>query len=1068
MKATIFTRLSTLFIRNRELGILTIVGMALFGIIGFALMPKQYNPSIVAPAFRIVTTYPQATVDEVYEYITRPMEDKVREIPAVDDIFSQSLPGQSIVTVTFAIGTDKEAAKVNLVQRLRSNMDEKPAGAHDPLIEELDVDDVPVIVFAVTAQTLSESSLRAVAHDIADRLKLVDGTAKVAVYGGTVRELAIIPDAAKMTAHGVDIAMIVRAVRAHNSGVAVGALEGARDDMRVHVRAAVDADTVRALTIRDGVRIDDVARVVVQDVKRTAYSTLRTHDGAVHVAYVAVAKHDGTNVTVVTRRVAAALDALRADLPPGVTVTTVRDDGVVAAREITGLTRNLITSVAIVALVLMVFLSTRSAMIVALAIPLTLLTVFGVALLAGQTINRITLFALILSLGLLVDSATVVVENIVRHMRAKKGYEDNATVIARSVDEVARGLIMSTVTTVLAFIPMAFVTGMMGPYMGPIPFFVPVALVVSLVIALVINPFLAHVFLRTEEGAAARGVIARVQHAAHNGIARVRRAYVRFMRMLFAHRMRRRALIGAVGGLFLIAVILPASGIVPFRMLPKADRDQFYVYVNLPRTASLTQTQKAADAVSDVLLSDAAVASVQSFVGTAPVIDFNGLFKGADLRTARFLATLKVNLRRDRDAMSEVVAARVRDAVTRAAQAYNARSTIVEDPPGPPVRATFHVKIRAHAPDADATMLARITRDVRAMVEGIDGVVDLDTTVPAQGAELVYRVDVTKASAMGVDADAVATALMSVLHGARVGVWHVYDADMPRIAQERFIVVRVPTPSTPAALDAVEVATAQGMVRLRSLLAPVDAAAQAPRFADGRMMTYDVMGEMQDRSVVYAAIDLLRALYAYRLPDGDGTRVSWNLFGMTYRAADGALYDIRISGEWELTLEVFRDMGIAFAVAIVVIYFVLVAQFASLRIPLYILLTIPLALIGVMPGFALLYALNGVYFTATAMIGVIALAGIVVNNAIIYLEYVFQLRREEDLSLDDALIAAGETRLLPIALTSLTTILGSLTIIADPVWEGLAWSIVWGLSLSAFLTLIILPLVYRKFERRKS
>ncbi len=1076
MKTFFFQKIAGVFIANRELGILTIAGIIIFGAIGFAVMPKQYNPEIVAPAFRIVTEYPNASVDEVYERITRPLEDVVQEIPVVDDIFAETRNGQSIVTVTFDIGQDKENAKINLVQKMRSNMDKLPSGVREPLVQEIDTDDVAIVTFALTSTQFSETSLRKFAIDIANRFKMVEGAAKVEVVGGRVQELRITLNPQHMEYYGVGVSQVTEALRANNVHLIQSQLEGDRRNIPVRVWGGLDGvEQVREVVVAPSVRIDDIATVTLEAQKRTSYTGFSVDDNRVLSAvFIGIAKHAGTNATVIAQNIREEFSNMVAhgEIPQHVRMEVVRDDGAVAAEEITGLTTNLIISITIVTLVLLFFLSTRSAIIVATAIPLSLMSVFGFGMLFGQTINRITLFALILSLGLLVDSATVVVENMVRQLRAKKSYEEDAEVITRSTAEVAVGLIMSTVTTVLAFIPMAFVGGMMGPYMGPIPFFVPIALIASLVIALTINPFLGHLLLSTQKNRGkSENVVARFvergQGIAQKIVRVMQHAYVKFLTRMFHQKKARRRLVWSVAILLLVAMVLPAVGIVKFRMLPKADRNQFFVYIDTPSMTSVHETQKVAQKITGYLRTQSVIESVQVYTAIAPVVDFNGLFKGSDARRQSNHATLKVNLvdADSRAEKSEDIATAVRQEIVEIAQERNATITIVEDPPGPPVLATFQLKVQGRDYE-DQRYLRVITQDVLRMTQGIDGIVDVDTTLQEHGVERVYKVDTQRVMAQGLSIAEVMQTLDVALSGMHVDVFHA-QSGKNRYPQEQYISLRFPTDAHDETRDLTQIMipTEGGYaVSLQDLLIEQDTPVDVVLKTDARRPTVYINGEMEGRSVVYASIDALKALLQYKLPSGEGEVVKWNLFGATYKDSDGKMYDIRIGGEWELTLEVFRDMGIAFAVAIIVIYFVLVAQFASLRIPLYILATIPLALIGVFPGFALLGFTMDTYFTATAMIGVIALAGIVVNNAIIYLEYVFQLRKE-DMPRDMALIEAGKTRLLPIALTSLTTILGSLTIISDPVWEGLAWAIILGLSLSAFLTLIMLPLIYRKFER---
>lgn len=1071
---TTFKKFSGIFIRNKELGVLVILFIVAFGLFGFMLMPKQYNPGIVAPAFRINTEFPGTTSEEVYELVTRPMEDKLREIRDVDDIYSQSMPGYSSVLVTFDIGSDEQAAKIDLVQRLRSNMDEKPLGANDPFIQEIDTDDVPIVTLALTSDELSNSSVRAFAFDLTDLLKHVDGTAKLSVHGGKREDLSIFLDIDKLATYNIGVNEVIGAITQNNAHVLGTQTDS--DPYKLDIRVFGNIEDAQELNkiviIQNGdtvIRVEDVAHIEYGQKAIENYVRLEDSKNSIDAVYIGIAKQNGANATTVSRAIEKKLEILKQKdvIPSHVNVSVVRNDGDVASESISGLTKNLITSIIIVVIVLLLFLNTRSALLVAVAIPLSLLSVFGLGLLFDQTINRITLFALILSLGLLVDNATVVVENMYRHLKARKN-EKREDVITDAVSEVSGGLIMSTITTVLAFIPMAFVSGMMGPYMSPIPFFVPVAIIASLFIALTISPFIGNMILREDKHS--DNLLDRLRIKISSLVVRVERIYGIFIESVFTKKKRQNILLGVVGLFLVIAILLPAFALVKFRMLPKADRNQFYVYVDTINSTHLDETDRVARDVAKEILINENVVNIQTTVGESPVIDFNGLFKGSDMRDQSYHATLKVNLidANNRRVTSEDIANDTRARLTNIATINNANIKIIEDPPGPPVLSTYQLKVQGDGRD-DYGELRNIASELSGKTRAIPGIVDVDVSSAEHGVEETYHINTQEATRVGVSVDDIMASLNVLSRGTDVALYHDTLTNEKRFAEMHYISVRARQDDRESIenLAHINVRSSSGeLVSLAALLRKVEMPIDDLITMDARRPTVYVGGEMQGRSVVYASIDMLKYLVSeYKLPSNNAQVVDWNLFGVAYIDEDGSHYTIRIGGEWELTLEVFRDMGIAFAVAIFLIYFVLVAQFKSLKVPLYIMATIPLALIGVFPGFFILYVVNDTYFTATSMIGVIALSGIVVNNAIIYLEYVFQLK-DQGMQIEKALVKAGRTRLLPILLTSLTTILASLTIISDPVWEGLAWAIITGLSLSAFLTLVILPVIYRVFEKK--
>ena len=1074
-----FGRIATVFLYHRELGVLTIIGIVLAGVLSFALMPKQYNPEITAPAFRIVTPLPGATAEEVLQLVTKRVEDRVREIPTVDKVMAQSLDGgASIVVAQFFIGENVEDAKITLTQKMQDMQRALPHGAGTPQVTAIDPDDVPIVTVALSSRDLSLRSVRAVAWDTADALKRVANVARVDVVGAERTVVRVALDPAKLAHYGIAPQMVADVIRGNNLLMPVGAIKSPLRYDIVRVDGAPRTpEEIGALIVAmpNGVpvRVRDLATVTEAPRETIAHARFARADAVRDAVFVAVAKRKGSNATTVSDDVRAALADLRTRgvIPPEVDATVVRDNGKVAREATTTLTVNLFSSIGIVAAVLLLFLGWRSAAIVLLSIPLTLAVVFSVGNLAGQTINRITLFALILSLGILVDAAIVVVENIFRLLK-ENALEHKYTVIARAVAEVGPGLVMSTMTVILAFIPMAFVTGMMGPYMGPIPFFVPAALLASLALALTVNPFLTDLFTRhygriSEQCDGITPTQPR-ENVFLRTVGKLRGAYGAFLSHVLASSALRRGIIGGVVVLLLIALALPATKIVPFRMLPKADTEQFSVYIDLPTTASLERTDAVARKVTDFLLAQPHIVSVQSYVGMPSIVDFNGLFKGSDARRNPHQATLKVNLTHHttRNTTSEEIVLALRPKLkSLLADDPDVHTQLIEDPPGPPVLATYLLKVQS----ANDTVRDMLTKELAQFARSTRGVVDVDTSVPERAPEEVLRVDREAVSRAGLSVYDVAMTLRTLLSGTEVALFHAQDASRVRQSEEELIVL---TTDRAARDDVGDLAQIQlrnrmgQMVPLLSVVERVPASAVPLILTDERARTQYVFAEMGDRSVIYAMIDTLAHLVREVRPFGDDTRVAhWNLFGVTYEhARTHERVTVLLDGEWKLTLEVFRDLGLAMGVALVMIYFVLVARFRSLAVPALIMGTIPFALIGVLPGFALLFALSGVYFNATSMIGVIALSGIVVNNAIMFLEYL-QILRARGYAIEEAIIKTGKTRLLPILLTSLTTILGSLTIVSDPVWEGLAWSIIWGLSLAAFLTLVIFPILYYRFQR---
>ena len=1058
-----------LFLSNQKISILTIGILIAWGALSFVLMPKQYNPEIVAPAFSITTEFPGASAKEVHTLLTKRVEDAVSGIPNVDNLSSQSIAGgKSIIIVKFLVGFSEESATISLNQKLQDIRLTLPSDVSTPLVQSIRPDDVPIIDIALTSPTLSETSLRALAVDIADTLKLVPGISDAEVRGGRTNQLMVKLDADALTARNMTVSDIVQTIRRSSGSLSVSELRGHSQNPFISIVGSIqNADDLSHIVLReeDGsiLRLGDIADVSFgpDDIRDDIRISEKEKDST-GVVHISLSKLKGANATTVSTKVIEKLESLRTTrIPDTVETSILRNEGETAHEEISKLSFDLVKSIAIVGMLLSLFLGLRNAFVASVSIPLVLLTVFGVGLLAGQTINRITLFALILSLGLLVDDAIVVVENIARLMRLFPK-ENRIKIIVRAVDEVGGALALSTLTMALAFLPMAFVSGMMGPYMGPIPFFVPAALFASLLISVTLNPFLAFLSMP-------RRHMTPTEHG--NFFIRIfetlEKIYARTLSTLLSNARKRKLALAATLAATVLAVILPFTPLVPFRMLPKADKDHFSIYLDLPDGTALDTTGQATQALTKILLEDPDILRVESFVGAAPIVDFNGLFKGSSGRVLESQATLVAHLTKpnNRNSTSESIAFRIRDTLFPFRAAFpDAVTRIIEDPPGPPVLSTFLLKVKGE----ESETRERIARDLATVAEHIDGVVDIDTSIPERGVNPTYTIDTEKASSLGVSLLDIESSIQSALSGSHVGLFHASENEIP-YKEPQYIIIRFAQEDRAQERDLsrIKVVGKTGeLIPLTTLLEPTDQSIERVISSDNRMETTFVSAEMGNRSIVYAVLDIFPSLLKYHLPDNTGEEISWSPLSVTYQdRSTGKQYRVEIDGEWKLTVEVFRDLGIVMGVVMLLIFFVLAARTKSLLVPGLIMVSIPLGLIGILPGFAMLQAIKGTYFNATSMIGVIALSGLSVKNAIIYLEYLEPLK-QSGRPIHEALVEAGRIRLLPIVLTSLAAIFGSLTIVSDPVWEGLAWAIIFGLSASTLLTLLIFPVLYFVFERK--
>ncbi len=1048
-------KISHFFATNRPLSQLLLVSIVALGVVAFLVMPKQYNPEIVRPAFVIHFSYDGATTVAARGKMGYELTEALRVLPKIEDINTTIKDGASITsTVIFAVGADKAKVKSDLLTVL-AGVEAKAGQAISNLqVQEINPETIPVlqIVFSSPSKTVSE--VRELVKSLEPALLAVSGVSGLTTVGGEGRGILVEVDPSTLAAAEVRLATLQNTLQSSQERVVTLGIEGGR--YRINATYDAQADTITELgllPLSSTVRVRDVATIyegLLPTRSYTLYADKETN--AAEVVILAVAKQEGTSAPIVTKAVRERIEQLltTTNQYQVLTYQVVSDDGIVASDEIMGLTKNLLTSIGIVALVLLLFLSARAALVVLVTIPLTFLSVLGVGLLFDESINRITLFALILSLGLLVDASIVVVDTMYDALRVAhaRGRTENLPALAASaVKEVGVGLILSAITSVIVFLPMNYITGMMGPYMGPIAFFVPVALIISLIVAIVLTPFIAIQLLKGEEKELALAQYFKRQ------LSRLTERYIQVLKKIaYNTKVRHGVLAGAMGA-FLVALILPIAGLVHFQMLPKADRDQVYVYIDLPQGTAREVTRQFTETVAALALTHEEVRTTQLFVAGAPVPDFNGLFKGAPQRRAPEQATIRLNLTKavDRPDSSTTITNELRATFVAKLAEDVAYVRLMEEPPGPPVLATLVAKFSAD----DLVRQQQAAEQFAAYIAAVPGVVDTYTSVEAAVEELTYTLDREKTLAAG-------------LMTQEVSSWFALTTSPQEIsefvsAKSRELVpiaLTVPTEYqySPLAVGSLPVAGHP----LASLLTTSYTTRPSATYLEGAIPVEYVTAEVEGRSIVYVVIEIMRGLIR---GDWSGYRVdSWNLFGLTLLATDGSTIDLSWGGEWEMTLENFRDLGLAMLVALFLVYAVLVAQYRSFAVPGFILVTVPLGLVGIFMGFLFLDSLFGIYLTATALIGFIALIGIVVNNAIIYLEYVEQ-SLAEGVMYTEALIAAGAMRLRPILLTSLTTVLGSLTIASDPVWSGLAWAIIFGLSLSTILTLVIFPSLLITFAR---
>ena len=1046
----------TQYFINSKLTILVILLALLVGVMAIVITPRTENPQIVVPAANIIVSKPGASPREVEQLIVKPLEAILQGMSGVEHTYGTAMDSIGIVSVQFYVGQDKEDSLVKLYDRIMSNIDHLPPGARQPLVKPVDVDDVPVLTISLSSSEMDDRRLRKISTEVLEHLRRVEGTSVSFIHGGRLRQINVNLDLERMQRYNVTLVNIRQVLEATNIDIPAGTLVNHNRVSTVSaggmLRSAEDVkNLVVALYAHRPVYLKDVADVTdgpgeIERVHRIgygpAYTGQRVADYEVPAVTLAIAKLKGTNAVRVTQDVLAELARIRPSIiPPQVNVNVTRNDGQRADDAVNLLMEHLAIAIGTVVLLLIVFLGWRAASIVTITIPLILFITLSVGMLAGQSINRITLFALILSLGLLVDDSIVVIENIFRHY-AKAGADRLGSAV-RAVNEIGKPTNLATFTVILAFLPMLWVTGMMGPYMAPIPFNVPVAMLTSLFIAYTVAPWAAFRWLKIKGGT----------HTAEHVPGAIERVYAAIMRRLLDSRVARNSFFAGIALLMVLVLAMPAFNLVLFKMLPKNNTNTFNITIDMPAGTSLEDTDRVTRQVGDVVRQHAQVDNYEATVGEAGVVDFNGLLRGAGLKQGPQMAEVRVNLRdkAERKESSIDVVLDLRAPLAKLAKTTGANIKLVEDPPGPPVRATLLAEL--YGPDYHH--LRQIAADLRRDV--FDNTVDVvDTDISDTADTTEYRIDVDrqKAALAGILPAQVAETLQAFLAGYNVGTVHFDDEKEP--VPIRFQ-IPVADRVTTADLRKVFFTTPQGnQVRLTDIARIETITAPKPILhKDQRPVVY-VSGELGSTSQVYAVLNMWRYLRAHPLP-GD---VQLKQYFMA--DPDTLGYSLRWDGEMRLTLDVFRDLGSAFAVAILLIYLVLVGYYRSFATPLIVMGAIPLTIVGVLPG----HALMGQYFTATSMIGVIALAGIVVRNSLLLIDFILDFRRQGH-ALREAVLQAGITRMRPILLTAFAIVLGTAIMVVDPVFGGLAVSLIFGTLASTILTLLVIPLVYFVYERRK-
>jgi multidrug efflux pump subunit AcrB len=1042
-------RLARTFLRSKLTPLVTLASLGA-GVLAILGTPREEEPQISVPMIDVIVAMPGATPRETENLLVRPIEQQMWEVPGVEHIYSMAGQGTALVTVRFKVGQDLETSVVKVHAKLFAAMDRLPAGATPPLVKPHSIDDVPILALTLHSRRYGSDELRRLAIRLEDELRTIPDVAETAVIGGTAREMRVTLDPARLAASGVSPGEVAQALQGANGRLQAGEFASGDQVYLVRVDAPLEtADDLGSIVVasRGGapVYLRNVSTVTESFGERDSYVTHATAvDGASSAVTISVAKRRGANATVVARAAIERMDQARARLlPADVQVDVTRNYGETASEKASELILHLLIATLSVTALIAVFLGWREALVVLVAVPVTLaLTLFAYYAM-GYSLNRITLFALIFSIGILVDDAIVVVENIYRHLAAREFDPDTATV--NGVDEVGNPTILATFAVIAAILPMAMVSGMMGPYMRPIPVGASVAMLASLAVAFIITPYFARRLLGSH-------VAAESTRPVRTGPSRFPRFYAAIMRRLMGDARPRRLFYAAVVVLLVGAVALLPLRLVNVKMLPFDNKSEFQVILDLPEGTTLERTAALGAEVASYLRTVPEVVSTEVYGGTAAPFNFNGLVRHYFMRRGANVADVQVNLlpKGARHRASHAIALSVRAAIDSLALPYAASAKIAEIPPGPPVLSTLVAEVYAATDSARLEAAGRV-KDV---FDRTPGVVDVDWSLEAPERTLTLQVDRARAAAAGASVTDLAQTVFLAEAGRGIGLTN------DPLAREGIAIVprlSLASRSSAEALLALPIATPTGPQPLARFVT-IDSSVREPaRYRrDLRPVIYvtgDVAGKIE--SPVYAILAMNHTLDTVRV---DGAPIG------RYNAIQPTRLDetaIKWDGEWQITIEVFRDLGLAFAGVLVLIYVLVVGWFQSFRIPLVIMAPIPLTLVGILPA----HAFTGAFFTATSMIGMIALAGIIVRNSILLVDFI-QLAEERGRSLQEAVIEAGSVRFRPIALTAAAVVLGGIVMVLDPIFQGLAVALMSGAIVATVLTMVVVPLLYWELRRR--
>ncbi len=1061
MKEGLSGNIAKAFIQSK-LTILLMIGFLLIGGYSTMLIPREEEPQIDVPMADIFLRYPGASPKEVEARVSQPLEKIISNIKGVEYVYSTSMKGQAMLIVQFYVGEDIERSLVKLYNELMKNMDKMPTGVMMPLVKTRAIDDVPVLGLTLWSEKYNDYELKQLGQALTNEIKKIPDVASINILGGRSRQVSVTLDKDKMAQSHVDFLSISKHIQGSNAQLSAGNLISRDTAFSVDAGNFLStAEEVGNLIVGSNngqpVFLKQVASVEegAENPSQYVFYGYGQHKRAEAEKYnsdypavtLSIAKKKGADAMKLSERIVSKVEHLKKELiPDDVQVTQTRNYGETASEKVSELLLHLFVAVIAVTLFVMLAMGWRGGLVVFLSVPVTFaLTLFSYYFL-DYTLNRITLFALVFITGIVVDDSIIIAENMHRHFKMKRLPFLQAAIFA--INEVGNPTILATFTVIAAVLPMAFVSGMMGPYMSPMPIGASIAMMLSLVVALTLTPYLGYIFLREKESHSDKAPATLEE-------SKIYKLYKAFINPMLETRWKRWA--------FMVSTIVVLLGSVSFfytkwvavKMLPFDNKNEFQVVIDMPEGTTLERTAVVAKEISQFLAQQELVSNYQGYVGTAGPISFNGLVRHYDLRSGENVADIQVNLadKKDRSIQSHDIVKQLRPAIQKIAQKYNANVKLVEVPPGPPVLSTIVAEV--YGPDYDEQI--RIAAQVKNLIDSTEGIVDSDWMTEADQPEYTFEVDKEKAMRYGVAPAQLVATINAALSNISAGVLHnpvsfdpvnivlqLSDADKSSVDDIRNIKLINQMGDAIAIGDLVSI---RKQTKEKSIYRK-----------NQKRVVYvlaDMAGELE--SPFYAIMDISDKLKTIELKKGYSLEESYN---QQPEFEDN--FTLKWDGEWQITYEVFRDLGIAFGVVIIMIYMLIVGWFQDFKVPVIMLAAIPLSLIGIVLGHWIL----GAYFTATSMIGFIALAGVMVRNSVLLIDFI-NIRLEEGIPLKQAIIEAGAVRTTPILLTAGAVVLGAVIILFDPIFQGLAISLMGGTITSTFLTLLVVPLLYFRMMRKQ-